>query len=93
MDDVIGWLQVMLAVTLGPCLIVFAIVRSMSTKPVEVKYRGAGGGLGGAFDAIWMPSAHEAGMERDRQSERTAPAPSSGDPSSRIQGDRIILDL
>lgn len=73
--------------------IIVVIVSVYSRMPLEKKYESAGGGLGGSFEAVWMPSAHEAGMERDRQTKRTAPAPSPGDPPSRIDGDRITLDL
>lgn len=93
MKDVMGWTYVALVAGMGPGLIVFAIARSLSKKSVEEKYDGTGGGFGGAFDAIWMPSAYEAGMERDRQTKRTAPAPSPGDPPSRIDGGRITLDI
>jgi len=73
--------------------IVVVIVAVYAKAPLEKKYESAGGGLGGSFDAIWMPSAHEAGMERDRQTKRTAPAPAPGDPPSRIDGERIIIDI
>ncbi|WP_341974557.1 hypothetical protein LTA6_003008 [Microbacterium sp. LTA6] len=93
MKDVVGWFYVAVVAGMGPGLIVFAIVRSLSKKSVEEKYDGTGGGFGGSFDAIWMPSAYEAGMERDRQTKRTAPAPSPGDPPSKIDGDRITIEL
>ncbi len=73
--------------------VIVVIVAVYSRMPLEKKYESAGGGLGGSFEAVWMPSAHEAGMERDRQTKRTAPAPSPGDPPSRIDGDRITIDL
>ncbi|GAA1123339.1 MULTISPECIES: hypothetical protein [Microbacterium] len=93
MKDIVGWFYVAMVAGMGPGLIVFAIVRTMSKKTVEEKYEGTGGGFGGAFDAIWMPSAYEAGMERDRQTRRTAPAPSPGDPPNAIDGDRIVIDI
>lgn len=70
-----------------------AVAYGFARMPIEKKYEGSGGGLGGAFDAVWSPTAHEAGIERDRQTKRTAPAPSPGDPPSTIDGDRILLDL
>lgn len=73
--------------------VIVVIVAVYSRVPLEKKYEGAGGGLGGSFEAVWMPSAHEAGMERDRQTKRTAPAPSPGDPPNRIDSGRITLDL
>ncbi|MFT4219537.1 MAG: hypothetical protein QM611_03335 [Microbacterium sp.] len=76
----------------GPVLIGFGLWRTFTRKPVEEKYRGSGGGLVGVFDAVWSPSAHEAGMERDRQAASTAPAPSPGDPPWQIEGGRIRID-
>ncbi|MGJ0388398.1 hypothetical protein [Microbacterium sp. CGR1] len=73
--------------------VVVVIVATYAKAPLEKKYESAGGGMGGSFEAIWMPSAHEAGMERDRQTSRTAPAPSAGDPPSRIDGERIVIDI
>lgn len=73
--------------------IVVVIVALYAKAPLEKKYESAGGGLGGSFEAVWMPSAHEAGIERDRQTKRTAPAPSPGDPPSRIDGERIVIDI
>ncbi len=69
------------------------IAHRHASMPLEKKYETSGGGLSGAFDAVWSPTAHEAGMERDRQTARTAPAPSPGDPPNGIQGSRITLDL
>lgn len=73
--------------------VIACVVIAYAKVPIERKYENAGGGFGGAFDAIWTPSAHEAGMERDRQTKRTAPAPSPGDPPSTIDGDRIVIDI
>lgn len=75
-------------------VIVTVVVAVYSRVPLEKKYENSGGGLGGAFDAVWMPSAHEAGIERDRQTKRTAPAPSPGDPPATISDKgRIVIDL
>ncbi|GAB3599084.1 hypothetical protein [Microbacterium tumbae] len=93
MRDLMGWAYVVLVLAAGPMLLVFGMIHTFSRKPVEKKYEGTGGGFGGAFDAIWMPSAHEAGMERDRQTKRTAPAPAPGDPPWKIDSGRITLDM
>ena len=93
MNDVFGWIYVAIVLIAGPGLVAFGIAHTFSQKPVEEKYDGAGGGFGGSFDAIWMPSAYEAGLERDRQTQRTAPAPSPGDPPSRIDSGRIVIDV
>ncbi|MGO4487333.1 hypothetical protein [Microbacterium sp. 2RAF4] len=90
-----GWGVV---VTAGVLLLVVSTVIvvvafGFSRVPLEKKYETSGGGLGGAFDAVWSPSAHEAGIERDRQTQRTAPAPSPGDPPDAIDDGRIRLDL
>lgn len=90
-----GWGVV---VTVGVLLLVVSTVIvvvafGFSRVPLEKKYETSGGGLGGAFDAVWSPSAHEAGIERDRQTQRTAPAPSPGDPPDAIDDGRIRLDL
>lgn len=93
MDDTIGWIWVA-AWLVTPLLMVGVAVHFIFTKkPVEEKYSSAGGGLVGVFDAVWSPSAHEAGIERDRQTKRTAPAPSPGDPPWTIDGDRIRIDV
>ncbi|WP_282845891.1 hypothetical protein [Microbacterium oxydans] len=90
-----GWGVV---VTVGVLLLVVSAVIvvvafGFSRVPLEKKYETSGGGLGGAFDAVWSPSAHEAGIERDRQTQRTAPAPSPGDPPDAIDDGRIRLDI
>ena len=73
--------------------VIVMIAFGFSKVPIEKKYESSGGGLGGAFDAVWSPTAHEAGMERDRQTQRTAPAPAPGDPPDTIDDGRIRLDL
>ncbi|WP_341945304.1 hypothetical protein [Microbacterium sp. LWH11-1.2] len=94
MSDVLGWATAAGVLLLGPVLLVIGMMHTFSRKPVEEKYENAtAGGLGGAFDAVWSPSAHEAGQERDRQTQRTAPAPSPGDPPSRIDRGRIVIDI
>ncbi|WEK59985.1 MAG: hypothetical protein P0Y60_11585 [Candidatus Microbacterium colombiense] len=94
MNDVLGWATMVGVLIAGPGLLVFGMRQTFSRKPVEEKYEGlSSGGLGGAFDAVWSPSAHEAGIERDRQTQRTAPAPAPGDPPDAIGDGRITLDL
>lgn len=94
MTDLMAWATLALVLAMGPLLLIIGMMHTFSRKPVEEKYENAtAGGLGGAFDAVWSPSAHEAGQERDRQTQRTAPAPSPGDPPSRIDGGRIVIDI
>ncbi|KJQ54628.1 hypothetical protein [Microbacterium sp. SA39] len=94
MTDVMAWLTLALVLAMGPALLVLGMIHTFSRKPVEEKYENStAGGIGGAFDAVWSPSAHEAGQERDRQTQRTAPAPSPGDQPSRIDGHRIVIDI
>jgi len=93
MVDALGMLLTILILLVVVIAIVVVIVAAYSGVPIEKKYENAGGGLGGSFEAVWMPSAHEAGMERDRQTTRTAPALSPGDPPSRIDGERIVIDI
>jgi NADH:ubiquinone oxidoreductase subunit 3 (subunit A) len=91
--DVMGYLVTVAILLLVASVIVIAVVIVYAKTPLEKKYENSGGGFGGSFDAIWMPSAYEAGMERDRQTRRTAPAPAPGDPPSTIDGDRIVIDI
>ncbi|MEV7797738.1 hypothetical protein AB0O14_01480 [Microbacterium foliorum] len=93
MADTLGMLLTIAILLVVVIAIVVVIVAVYAKAPLERKYESAGGGLGGSFEAVWMPSAHEAGMERDRQTKRTAPAPSPGDPPSRIDGERIVIDI
>ena len=93
MGDVLGYLVTVAILLLIATAVVAGVVIAYAKVPIEKKYENAGGGFGGAFDAIWMPSAHEAGMERDRQTKRTAPTPSPGDPPDTIDQGRITLDL
>ncbi len=93
MDGALLTIATVVAAVVIVCAIITAIVATYARIPIEKKYEGTGGGFGGAFDAIWMPSAHEAGMERDRQTKRTAPAPAPGDPPWTIDEGRITLDV
>ncbi|WP_334152593.1 hypothetical protein [Microbacterium sp.] len=91
--EMLGMILMVTLVIVAGVAIVVAIVHRYSSLPLEKKYESSGGGLGGAFDTVWSPSAHEAGMERDRQTQRTAPAPAPGDPPDAIDEGRITLDL
>jgi hypothetical protein len=94
MTDVMAWATVAVVLITGPALLVFGMRHTFSRRPVEEKYENAaGGGLVGAFDSVWSPSAHEAGQERDRQTRRTAPAPAPGDPPNGIDRGRIVIDV
>ncbi len=93
MADTLGMLLTIAILLVVVIAIVVVIVAVYAKAPLERKYESAGGGLGGSFEAVWMPSAHEAGMERDGQTKRTAPAPSPGDPPGRIDGERIVIDI
>lgn len=92
MDEALGWIAIVAVLFIGAVSMLLGI-RAYSRKPVEEKYERAGGGLGGAFDAVWSPTAHEAGLERDRQTQRTAPAPSPGDPPDSIDEGHITLRI
>ncbi|WP_219086811.1 hypothetical protein [Microbacterium resistens] len=72
---VFGWGTVALVLVLPIVLIVTGVMHAASRRPIEERYRGSGGGLVGVFDSVWSPSAHEAGMERDRETRRAIPAP------------------
>ena len=91
--EMLGVILTATLVIVAGVAIVVAIVHGYSSLPLEKKYESSGGGLGGAFEAVWSPSAHEAGMERDRQTQRTAPAPAPGEPPDTIDKGRITLDL
>lgn len=93
MTDTLGMLLTIVLLLAAAIAIIVMIVTAYAKAPLEKKYESGGGGLGGSFEAVWMPSAHEAGIERDRQTKRTAPAPAPGEPPSRIDGDRIVLDI
>ncbi|WP_435745248.1 hypothetical protein [Microbacterium sp. PMB16] len=94
MNEIASWVLLAVVFAMVPGLLIFGFTHTFSRKPVEEKYENAtAGGLGGAFDAVWSPTAHEADQERDRQTQRTAPAPAPGDPLRRIDGDRIVIDI
>jgi len=93
LNAVLGWGTIALPVGLGISVLVYAAWTLSHRRPLEKRYAGRGGGIGGAFDSVFAPSSMEAEAERDRQTRRTAPAPSPGDPPWGIDGDRILIDL
>ena len=94
MKDILVWATIVGVLGMGPALLVFGMMHTFSRKPVEKKYEHvANGGLVGVFDSVWSPTAHEASQERDRQTRRTAPAPSPGDPPTGIDDGRIVIDI
>jgi len=93
LNAVLGWGTIALPVGLGISVLVYAAWTLSHRRPLEKRYAGRGGGIGGAFDSVFAPSSMEAEAERDRQTRRTAPAPSPGDPPWGIDGDRIRIDL
>ncbi|MFF5626746.1 hypothetical protein [Microbacterium sp. LWH10-1.2] len=94
MEDVLGWATIVIVLGIGPVMLVSGMVHSFSRRPIEKKYeKMANGGLVGVFDSVWSPTAHEAGIERDRQTKRTAPAPAPGDPPWTIDEGRITVDI
>jgi hypothetical protein len=93
MDEALGVILLVGALVLAGTIVIVLIAFGFSRASIDSKYESAGGGLGGAFDAIWSPTAHEAGMERDRQTQRTAPAPAPGDPPDALSDGRIRIDI
>ncbi|GAA5153805.1 hypothetical protein GCM10025768_24000 [Microbacterium pseudoresistens] len=94
MNEAIGWTLIVSVLLLGPVLLFIGLQQAFSRRPVEEKYRGRGGGVGGAFDAVWSPSAHEAGSERDRQRRASVPAPSPDKGPGRIVDEhRIVIEI
>lgn len=93
----LGWGSVTVILAVTSAVTVGLIVRFVSS-PVERKYliSGSGnlaGGYASGLEAVFAPSAHEAGIELDRMTKRTAPAPIAGDPPWAIDGDRIRIDV
>lgn len=93
LNAVLGWSTAALPVALGLYVLGYAAWVLVRRRPLEKRYVGGGGGIGGAFDSVFAPSSMEAEAERDRQTRRTAPAPAPGDPPWGIDGDRIRIDL
>lgn len=93
MEESVGVIVTVAVLLLLVSAVIVMIAFGFSKVPIEKKYETSGGGLGGAFDAVWSPTAHDAGIERDRQTQRTAPAPSPGEPPDTIDDGWIRLDI
>ena len=95
-DALLGWGTIALLVAVPVVLGVMGLITLYADKPLDKKYV-VGGGVAGGFssglDAVFSPTAHEAGIERDRQTARTAPAPSPGDPPWTLDERRIRIDV
>lgn len=90
------WMVIALILAMGPLMLILGLRHTFSRRDVEKKYRGTGpGGLGGAFDAVWSPSAHESGMERDRQQRASVPAPAPDKGPGTLEGDgrHIVIEI
>lgn len=94
MNDVIMWIIIAIVIAAVPALLWMAYRHTFSHRPVEEKYRSGGGGLGGALDAVWSPSAHEAAEERGRQLRASIPAPTPDKGPGRMGDDgRIVIEV
>ena len=96
-DAILGWSIILLLIALPVLLGGVVLVVLYASKPLEQKYLVSGGGGPGGYasglEAVFAPTAHEAGVELDRMTKRTAPAPVAGDPPWAIDGDRILIDV
>jgi len=96
-DTILGWSIIVLLIALPVLLGGVVLVVLYSSKPLEQKYLVGGGGVPGGYasglEAVFAPTAHEAGVELDRMTKRTAPAPVAGDPPWAIDGARIRIDV
>lgn len=93
MTDVLMWIIIAAVIAAVPALLWMAYRHTFSDRPVEEKYR-SGGGLGGALDAVWSPSAHDAGIERDREQRRSVPAPTPDKgPGQMGEDGSIVIEL
>jgi len=96
-DAILAWSIILLLITLPVLLGGVVLVVLYASKPLEQKYLVSGGGVPGGYasglEAVFAPTAHEAGVELDRMTKRTAPAPVAGDPPWAIDGDRIRIDV
>ena len=96
-DAIPGWSIILLLIALPVLLGGVVLVVLYASKPLEQKYLVSGGGVPGGYasglEAVFAPTAHEAGVELDRMTKRTAPAPVAGDPPWAIDGDRIRIDV
>jgi hypothetical protein len=93
MDELTGTVVLIVALVLVAGAVVILIASGFARAPIEKKYDSAGAGLGAGLDAVWAPTAHEAGTERDRQTQRTAPAPSPGDAPGEMDDGHIRVDV
>jgi hypothetical protein len=96
-DAILGWSIILLLIALPVLLGGVVLVVLYASTPLEQKYLVSGGGVPGGYasglEAVFAPTAHEAGVELDRMTKRTAPAPVAGDPPWAIDGDRIRIDV
>ncbi|WP_194422377.1 hypothetical protein [Microbacterium abyssi] len=95
MSDIVGWATIGIVFATIPILLVIGLRHSLSRRPVEEKYRDAmSGGLAGAFDAVWSPTAHDANQDRDRQQRASIPAPTPDRDPGRMGDDgRITIEI
>ncbi|MFB7250841.1 hypothetical protein [Microbacterium sp. NPDC056234] len=95
MNDFLGWMTIAVVLGMIPVMLFTGLRHVFSRRPIEEKYRGmAGGGLVGVFDAVWSPSAHEAGQERDRQQRSSVPAPTPDKgPGVMDASGRIVIEV
>ncbi|MBS1674909.1 MAG: hypothetical protein JSS74_13215 [Actinobacteria bacterium] len=93
LNAVLGWASVAVPVALGLYVLGYAAWTLIHRRPLEKRYPVRGGGVGGAFDSVFAPSSAEAASERDRQTHRTASAPTPGDPPWTIHGESIRIDV
>ena len=96
-DAILAWSIILLLIALPVLLGGVVLVVLYASTPLERKYLVSGGGVPGGYasglEAVFAPTAHEAGVELDRMTKRTAPAPVAGDPPWAIDGDRIRIDV
>ena len=93
MNEPLSVLLLTLAAVALSVLVMGALIALLPQKSVEKKYSGTGGlgGFGAGLDAVFSPTAFEAGQERDKQSQRTTPAPAPSDPPPDLLNGRIVI--
>ena|SRR5690606_15241259 len=96
-DGLLGWAMAMLVIAAATAVGGIGLIVQYSARPLERRYRTGGGGLAGGFssglEAVFSPTAHEAGLERDRMTRRTAPARAAEEPPWTIDGERIRIEV
>lgn len=96
-DAIFGWPTVVLVTAAAAALGGIGLIVHYSGRPLERKYPIGGGGLAGGFssglEAVFSPTAHEAGLERDRMTKRTAPSRAAEEPPWTIDGQRIRIEV